>query len=291
MHRLIELLKKIFGDAFVERLIFVWRHRYWPQLKRPRTFSEHIVHRILYAAPSNASIIADKYAVRDYVRERVGETYLNTVYWVGDNTATIDWESLPEQFVAKATHGTGPEYLLIVDRKSDWEEADFRTRFQKIIDRPFGAATSEAFYRIMPQRGMIERRLVDRRTNIPSDYKFYVFHGQTFCVHVDHDRFGHHTRGYYTVDWQLLPFELSKKRSGGAPRPRLLEEMRAVAEKLADGWDFLRVDLYCPDDSAIVFGELTMTPAAGRHRFYPDATYDYIMGEKWTGDRTAPRAN
>jgi len=286
MHRIIRILKLLLGDSAVERAIFFWRHRYWPSFRTPRTFSEFIVHSMLYATPTNAVTIADKYAVRDYVHTRVGDSYLNPVYWVGADASSIEWSALPSQFVAKATHGTGSKYLLIVDRKDDWTEQAFKDRVQRIIDTPFGAATSERFYLAMPQRGMIERRLVDERTNIPADYKFYVFHGKTFCVHVDHDRFGHHTRGYYSPTWELLPFELSKKRAGGAPRPPLLDEMIGVAEKLAEGWDFLRVDLYSPNDTSIVFGELTMTPAAGRHRFYPDDTYDKIMGRLWAGPAT-----
>lgn len=281
MHRIVRYLKLVFGDVAVETLIFVWRHRYWPNFKQPRTFSEFILNRMLYATPRDAEQIADKYAVRDYVKARVGEAYLNPVYWVGADAETINWSALPNQFVAKATHGTGSRYLLIVNDKASWTEDEFKATFQAIIDTPFGHATSERFYLSMPQRGMIERRIVDDRTDIPADYKFYVFHGRTFCVHVDHDRFGHHTRGYYSPDWRLLPFELSKKGAGPSPRPPLLTEMIAVAEKLADGWDFLRVDLYCPNDKEIIFGELTMTPAAGRHRFYPDSTYDHIMGQKW----------
>jgi hypothetical protein len=217
MHKVIRLLKAVFGDVAIEKAIFVWRHRYWPNFKHPRTFSEFILNRMLYNTPANAVQIADKYAVRDYARERVGEEHLNTIFWIGNDTRTLDWSSLPKQFVAKATHGTGSKYLLIANDKSAWTEEAFRTRFQAIIDTPFGSATSEKFYLCMPQRGMIERRLVDDRTDIPSDYKFYVFHGRTFCVHIDHDRFGHHTRGYYSPNWELLPFELSKKSSGPCP--------------------------------------------------------------------------
>jgi hypothetical protein len=82
-----------------------------------------------------------------------------------------------------------------------------------------------------------------------------------------------------------LRAERPSRNDGASVRPLRLADMTALAEKLAAGWDFLRVDLYCPNDKEIIVGELTMTPAAGRHRFYPDRTYDDIMGQKWANGR------
>jgi len=56
--------------------------------------------------------------------------------------------------------------------------------------------------------------------------------------------------------------------------------MREVAETLAAGFDFLRVDLYCVRDERVVFGELTFAPGAGWNQLRPKPGALY-MGSFW----------
>ena len=55
--------------------------------------------------------------------------------------------------------------------------------------------------------------------------------------------------------------------------------MVRVAESLAQGIDFIRVDLYSVG-GRIYFGELTCYPGGGNIRFSP-RKYDFLLGEKW----------
>jgi hypothetical protein len=55
--------------------------------------------------------------------------------------------------------------------------------------------------------------------------------------------------------------------AGPVERPGCYEEMISVAEALADGEPFVRVDLY--EVGRPVFGELTYTPMAGLIMFDP----------------------
>ena len=67
------------------------------------------------------------------------------------------------------------------------------------------------------------------------------------------------------------------------PRPAKLTEMIALAERLASGTDFVRVDLYDLGDR-IVFGELTSYPAGGDSPFEPES-FNTSFGEHWTVPR------
>ena len=50
---------------------------------------------------------ADKYAVREYIAQKVGEKYLVPLLGVWNEVDDIDFNSLPDQFVLKCTHDSG----------------------------------------------------------------------------------------------------------------------------------------------------------------------------------------
>jgi len=53
-----------------------------------------------------------------------------------------------------------------------------------------------------------------------------------------------------------------------------------VVKKLAEGFPFVRVDLYNLDEK-IIFGEMTFYPADGRLEFMPEE-YNKIIGDYFT---------
>ena len=123
----------------------------------------------------------------------------------------------------------------------------------------------ESAYGLVPRQTLVEEllRVHGRRGGDPDDYKLFVFHQQCRFIQVDSDRFGQRTQDFYRPDWQRLEL------SGGLPwaaqpqaRPERLDDMIALAERLARDTDFLRVDLYALTDR-IVVGELTSYPAGG----------------------------
>ena len=57
--------------------------------------------------------------------------------------------------------------------------------------------------------------------------------------------------------------------------------MIRYAEVLADGVDFIRIDLYDTGDK-VYFGEFTITPGAGTSS-YPPHEFDYYLGGLWNG--------
>jgi hypothetical protein len=114
----------------------------------------------------------------------------------------------------------------------------------------------------------------------PKDYKFYVFHGQVRFVQVDTDRFTSHRRCFYDRDWKRCPFSLEYPiETRELERPLHLSQMVEAAEKLSNGFDFVRVDLY-ELEYGPKFGEMTFAPEAGYGKFSP-VEYDLVLGEMW----------
>jgi hypothetical protein len=107
----------------------------------------------------------------------------------------------------------------------------------------------------VPPRVIVEEMLEGPGGGIPDDYKFFVFHGRCRFIQVDAGRFGVRTQDFFDPEWRHVPL------SGGPPwanpepaRPVNLDEMIALAERLGQDTDFVRVDLY-DVDGRIVFGE------------------------------------
>lgn len=277
------LLKRIFGTLLYEHLCFFYQHRYWPDMANPKTFAERVVVRKLFHVPHSVVALADKIAVRDYVAQRAGSQYLTQLYWAGDDVDAIDWDSLPQQFVAKAAHASGSNFIVFVDDKAKANKEAIIKKLRWMLRQRYGEVTSELFYLSIPPRILIEERLVDKQNNIPQDYKISVFHGVAQFLHVDIDRYGDHRRNFYDRAWRLLPIKLGFPQGGDLPRPKQFDGLLALSETLAQGFDFVRIDLYCIDDKRIVFGEMTFTPSAGRDRYEPYAS-DVWMGKLWGGE-------
>ena len=62
-------------------------------------------------------------------------------------------------------------------------------------------------------------------------------------------------------------------------RPDNLKEMITIAEKLATGFDHVRVDLY-NSNGKIYFGEMTFTNGSGFEAIVP-SEWDEKLGEYW----------
>ena len=90
-------------------------------MREPQTFNEKLQWLKLYWFDPRATICADKYSVRDYVKSKGLDHILNELYGVYEDVESIDFEELPDKFAMKVTHGCG-QNLLCTDKKAlDWE--------------------------------------------------------------------------------------------------------------------------------------------------------------------------
>lgn len=84
------------------------------------------------------------------------------------------------------------------------------------------------------------------------------------------------------LDWTHRPGAIinAKCNPEGVKKPEKLAMMLKIAEKLSDGFLFVRVDLY-EVDGRVYFGELTFTPATGVMNHFTD---DFLLeqGELWS---------
>ncbi len=255
-------------------------HRYWPEFENPKTFSEKIWHRMLCNRDPLLTLVSDKFRVRDYIAQKGGSDYLIPLLWYGDNPENIPFEDLPNKFVIKANHGCG--YNIIVQNKTLMDIPQIKNQLRKWLNENFcqekGLGITWAYKNITPTI-MIESFL-DNNGQVPEDYKFFCYSGRAEFIQVSYDRFGDASERIVTCDFE--PLELyngQKLYPGQVVSPDNYKDMLRIAESLAHGFDFIRVDLYSVG-GRIYFGELTCYPAGGLARFIPKK-YDFVFGEKW----------
>jgi teichuronopeptide biosynthesis TupA-like protein/tetratricopeptide repeat protein len=261
-----------------ESLVFAKLHDYAPEFRKPRSFSEKVVHRKLFVRDPAYSMLADKAAVRDYVLERASPEILNEVFCVVSDPDEIPFSHLPERFVVKPTHASG--WNILVPSKVDADIESIKRTCHRFLRSKYGELSNERHYLDIRPQIMAEAFLSDANGNIPIDYKCYVFHGRCHYIGVHFDRFGRHTCRTFDRNWNPLDVTVHYPLGPIIEPPKNLSRMIEAAERIADGFDFLRVDLYSID-KRIVFGEVTVTPGAGYERFGPDAEFDFHLGSLW----------
>jgi hypothetical protein len=284
--------------SHIVRLTRLWRTR------RPRTFREKVRYKMLRDHRPLVVTFADKAAVREYVADAVGARYLPRAYAIIDDPRDLHGVDLPDRFVLKPTHGSGAAVIVSPSAPADarlppeehsWVYRHVRPEWapragleavaRGWVSQLYGQGPNrEWVYGQVPRRVIAEELLESGLGGIPDDYKFFVFHQRCWFVQVDRGRFGVRTQDFFRPDWQHLPL------SGGPPwgnpepeRPPALDEMIELAERLGQGTDFVRVDLY-DVDGRIVFGELTSFPAGGDSPFYPES-FNEEFGAPWTVPR------
>jgi TupA-like ATPgrasp len=268
----------VLGRRLSEYTKFIEIHGYRPNFRSPRSYNEKICHRKLFDRNPQFSMLADKWAVRAFVEERIGSQYLNEVLFTTSNAEEIPFDALPNRFVIRSSHGSDMNVLVSDKRTADL--IAIKQKCNEFLKTRFGDLRNERHYAKIPRRLLFDRFLGggDERLN---DYRFFVFDGRCEFIQLDEGGVPPKWRRFYTRKWEACEFATGAPLAPIIPRPAKLDEMISIAETLCAGFDFMRVDLYLLDDRRIVFGEMTATPGAGRKRFYPSVATDFYLGAFW----------
>ena len=246
---------------------------------RPMSFNELIQRNKVFLRDPRLQMTSDKYLVRDYVRDKIGESYLIPLHAVAGDPADIAFEALPRSFAAKANHGSG--FTIIVHDKNaiDWREACDTLRAW--LEADYGRGHTEWAYKGIQPRVLVETLLADSEGLLADEFRMFTFGGRVKLIQHDRGRFTpHHCKDSFDENWRPLAVSYYAPRSDRPiGRPPELAELIRVAELLAERFDFLRVDLYLCDQR-IFFGELTHYPNSGLAAFTP-SEFDLALGDLW----------
>ncbi len=275
-------LKREFGkllpDRFFLQLQFARHMKKHLNLSHPRTFNEKLQWLKLYDRRPEYSTMVDKYAVRKYIADTIGEEHLIPLLGVWDNPDEIDFAVLPNQFVLKCNHNSHTGLCICTDKSMlDIDKA--KTDLWKGLKQDYYLASREWPYKEVPRKIIAEKYMTDKRTSEINDYKFHCFNGVPKFCQVFFDRRTNKKNVFYDMNWQkqeigrpnIAPYK------GEYPKPGNFEQMRNIAETLSKNIPYVRIDLY-DINGGVHFGEITFFPASGFNPFVPDK-WDLIWGD------------
>lgn len=252
-----------------------------PNLTNPKRYSEKLQWYKLYYRDPLMTKCADKYEVRDYIKEKGFKEILTPLYEVYDNVNDIEFDSLPNSFAMKNTSGAGGNIFVKDKNKINYENIKEEAK-QWLENTEIKYGREWCYYDIEPQI-VIEQLLVDEENpnSAIKDYKFFCFNGKVEYINLHDGRGENHVRNFYDRDWNYLDIGTHNVTQGEDIyiKPEKFDEMIEIVEKLSNDFPAVRVDLYYINQQ-IYFGELTFYPWTGYVEFEPDE-FDYILGEKF----------
>lgn len=268
---------KLWPDALWLRVLYRTKLHRSLNLKNPQRFTEKLQWLKLHDRNPLYSQLVDKYEVKQYVEEKLGQEYLIPTLGVWNHFDEIDFDALPNQFVLKCTHDSGG--LCICKDKSVFDKRSAKEKLERSLSNNFYWWTREWPYKNVKPRIIAEKYMVDESGMELKDYKFFCFNGEPRYVQLDFDRFIDHKRNIFNAKWELQDVEIQfpSDYSRFTERPANLDEMLTVARKLAGGFPHVRVDLYNIQGS-IFFGELTFYHGGGFEEFRPQM-WDNVFGD------------
>lgn len=253
-----KLINKNFKKRFGRKVNF----------KNPEYYNDKIQWLKLYWRDPLATKCADKYEVRDYVKEKIGERYLNELLGVYESVEKIDLDKLPQSFVLKGTHGSGYNIICKNKDKMNWE-----TEYKKMktwLKESYYLKQREWVYKNIKPRIIAERYIEENESGQLKDYKIYCFDGEPKIIGVVFNQSTNTKSNFYDLDWNLLDKEIGYPSDPSAiiSKPDTLDEMLELSRKLSKDFPHVRVDFY-DINNKVIFGELTFTSENGMGRFHP----------------------
>ena len=254
-------------------------------LENPKTFNEKLQWLKIYDRKPEYTQMVDKYEVKRFVAEKVGEKYVIPLLGVWDSYDEIDFDKLPNKFVLKCTHAGGvvicrdKERFDLMSREGIILNMNFAKKMlsKQLKQNYFYGGRTWAYKNVKP-RIIAEQYIEDESEQILRDYKVFTFNGKPQLIQVHFSKDNNHKANFYSTDWIFQEFWIKEPNDQNhyIEKPKCLDEILRIAEILAQGTYHLRVDFYCPNDQ-LYFGELTFHNWSGTGKFTPES-YNEILG-------------
>lgn len=253
-------------DSLYLKLMFWARLGLNLNYSNPKTLNEKVQLLKLKDRKKEYIKWVDKYAVRQYIEEKIGKDYL--IPLVGgpwNKFEDIDFSKLPDQFVLKCTHDSGG--LVICADKNTLNLEDAKNKINKSLNNNYFWSGREWPYKQVPPRIIAEKYMVDKSGTELKDYKILCFNGKPDNIMICTGRNSASGVQYYffSPDWHFLRYNHGDENlpeDFTISPPDNLNEMLDIARKLSCGTKLARIDLY-EADGRVWFGEITLYPDSG----------------------------
>ena len=261
-----KLIRKIIPTRLWLKIEYYIRLNKDLNLSNPKTFNEKLQWLKIHDRNPKYTQWVDKFEVRKYIAETIGEEYLIPLIGAWDKFEEIDFSRLPNQFVLKCTHDSGGVFICKDKSKFNIESA--RKKINKLLKRNYYYHAREWPYKNIKPRIIAEKYMVDESEKELKDYKIFCFNGEPKIIQVDYNRFEYHKRNIYDLEWNYIEAKIKYPNDDSViiDKPAKLNEMIILAKKLSKNIPHVRVDFYSIYND-LYFGEMT---------FYHGSGFEYI---------------
>ena len=246
----------------------------------PQTLNEKISWLKLHDRSPLHTLCSDKYAVREYVKEKIGAQYLVPLFFKSENYKDIIPENIPDTpSIIKTNHDSGGGIFVTDKSKINFPKIQLELRRRMGLN--YYQRSKEWQYKNIAPCIIVEKLLQNKNGEIPMDYKLHCFNGIVRMISVDINRGSeNHKRNWYDTNWKREPYKWSSPKGNGkftdpadyeVPKPDTLEDMIKMSEILANPFAYVRVDWY-DVDGQLFFGEIT---------YYHDGGNKPILPHEW----------
>lgn len=245
--------------------------------KNPRTYNEKLNWlKLNYRNPRYTKLV-DKYEVKKYIADIIGNEYIIPTLGIWKNFDDIDFDKLPNQFVLKCTHDS--EGIVIVKDKSKLDIKEAKKKIEDALKYNFFYIGREWPYKNINPRIIAEEYMEDNTDKELKDYKFFCFDGVVRAMFVASDRGAGDTKfDYYDTEFNHLDLiQHYPNNKNRIKKPINFGKMKELAKIISKGFPHVRVDFY-EVNGKVYFGELTFYHFSGFQPFYPNR-WDEIFGE------------
>lgn len=280
-HIWVKFSYKIHNDELYLKVLYFCRTKTRLNFKEPKRFTEKLQWlKINYNNSPLHTKLVDKYRVREYIKETIGEEYLFPLLGVWERAEDIDFSKLPEQFVLKTNHDSGGVWIC-KDKKTFLEKWSlYKEQINNRLNNNYYLNGREYPYRDVEPRVIAEKFMVDESGIELKDYKFFCFDGEPKVLFYASDRFSGKVANFDFFDMNLKRFPMYAEghptTQGDTLNIPNFDKMVEIAQKLSKGFPHVRVDLY-NINGEIYFGEFTFYHDGGFVPFCPKE-WDLKMG-------------
>ena len=242
-----------------------------------KTFTEKLQWLKIYNATALKSLLADKYLMRSWVAEKIGEQYLIPLLGVWDDFDDIDFNNLPAQFVLKCNHGSSMN--IIVRDKKTFKSQQTRERLNAWLAVDFAAVNFEIHYTRIDRKIIAEKFMANRNASDLVEYNFWCFGGKPHCCRMTTGQGVDLKADYFSLNWIHLNYEEKTYPNSKNPKeilpPKNFELMKELAAKLAAGFPFVSVNFYEINGRVYLCG-MNFIPESGNFSYKSEGTDEYL---------------
>lgn len=245
-----------------------------PNLSEPISFTEKLNYLKLFYADKRIPRCCDKYQLKQYIIEKIGEGYSAKTYFSSNSFTEEDFELLPNSFVLKVNWSSG--YNIMVHDKRRLSKRERRLIVAQLQEwiKPYSNSYYFSFYlgykNVKP---VIFAEEMLPESFLYQEYKVFCFDGKPEFILIEiAPNTQNHKRACIDLSGKILPFCFGTEPvSEKYIIPNNFSEMMQITAELAEGFPFVRVD-FLTDEKRLVIGEMT---------FYSGGGYSIIRPEEW----------